>query len=431
MLLTDLVATSEAVAGTSSRTAKIELVAAALARLAPEEVPAGVAYLAGDLRQRQIGVGWALLRDPPAPAVEPSLTVGEVDRTCERIGGLSGAGSINERRRLLADLLARATATEQRFLSRLLVGELRQGALEGVMLEAVARAAGVPAAALRRAVMLAGDLGAGRPRRSVERRRGGARGGSTCRSAARCSRCWRRRPPTSRPRSRELGPAAIEWKLDGARIQVHQAGDEVGVFTRSARRRHRRGPRGRRARARPCRRASSCSTARPSRCAPDGRPRRSRRPCAGSGRKLDVDALRDGCPLTPFFFDVLHVDGEDAARPPADRAARARSTAPSPSAGGCRAWSTADPEEAEAFLDDALAPWPRGRDGQGARRALRGRPARRRVAEGQAGAHPRPRGAGGRVGQRPAPGLAVATCTSAPATRDAAASSCWARPSRA
>ncbi|HYT27282.1 MAG TPA: ATP-dependent DNA ligase, partial [Actinomycetota bacterium] len=156
MLLVEVAETSDAVASTAARLAKVDRLAACLRQLDANEVELAVAFLSGELRQRQIGVGYAALRDAPAPAEHPSLTLVEVDAAFERIGRQAGPGSQRERRRLLADLFGRATATEQAFLRRLLSGELRQGALEGVMVEAVARAAGVPGTEVRRALMLRG-----------------------------------------------------------------------------------------------------------------------------------------------------------------------------------------------------------------------------------------------------------------------------------
>jgi ATP-dependent DNA ligase len=158
VLLEELAETWQAVAATRSRLAKIDLLAGCLRRLSPAETVPGVAFLCGELRQRQIGVGWASLRDLPPPAAAPVLTVAEVDAAFETIGAQSGPGSQGERRRLLAGLFECATEPEQRFLRQLLIGELRQGALEGVVVEAVARAAEVPAAEVRRALLLRGDL---------------------------------------------------------------------------------------------------------------------------------------------------------------------------------------------------------------------------------------------------------------------------------
>lgn len=137
MKLADVVETSDAVAATPSRREKIELVAAAVRALSPEEARAGIAFLCGEPRQRQVGVGYAALRELPAPADRTTLTVADVDETLGRIGGARGRGSQAERRRLLAELLARATEPEQRFLRALLGGGVRQGALDGIVLERV------------------------------------------------------------------------------------------------------------------------------------------------------------------------------------------------------------------------------------------------------------------------------------------------------
>src|SRR5512133_1735508 len=161
VLLRDLADTSAAVAGTSARLGKVGLLADVLGRADPAEAAAAVAFLSGELRQRQIGVGWATLREVPPPAAEPTLRVGEVDATFEEVGRQSGPGSQAARRALLAGLFARATAPEQRFLRQLLVGELRQGALEGVMVDAVARAAAAPAGGA--AALAAFRLEVGRP----------------------------------------------------------------------------------------------------------------------------------------------------------------------------------------------------------------------------------------------------------------------------
>ncbi|MFZ2045935.1 MAG: ATP-dependent DNA ligase, partial [Trebonia sp.] len=154
MLLAELAEVSRAVAGTPARLGKIDALSAALRAATPEEAPVVVAYLSGELPQRQIGVGWAALRSAPPPADTPSLTVGDVDEAFSRIGAQSGKGSAAERKRLIGEVLGAATDSEQYFLVRLLSGELRQGALDGVMTEAVARAADVPVAQVRRAVML-------------------------------------------------------------------------------------------------------------------------------------------------------------------------------------------------------------------------------------------------------------------------------------
>ncbi len=260
MLLDEVAGTSAAVAASSARLAKVERLAACLRRLEPGEVHPAVAFLSGDLRQRQIGVGWAALRDAPDPAAEPTLTVTEVDAAFERIGRLAGPGSQTERRRLVGELFGRATAAEQRFLVGLLSGELRQGALEGVMVEAIAKAAGVPGAEVRRAMMLRGALGpvaeaalaagvaglrefhlqVGRPLQPML--------ASTA--------------PSVEAAMERVGEAAVEWKLDGARVQVHRDGDEVRRVHPHPGRHHRPRARGGRRPPWPCRSARPCSTAR-------------------------------------------------------------------------------------------------------------------------------------------------------------------------
>ena len=175
VLLAEVAEVSRAVAGSSGRLAKIAAIASALRSAGPDEVGVVVAYLSGELPQRQIGVGWAALRSAPPPADAPSLTVLGVDEAFTRIGSVAGQGSVAERKRLIDEVMGAATAEEQYFLVRLLSGELRQGALDGVMTEAVARASEVPVGLVRRAVMLRGSLPAV-ARGGAGRRAGCARG---------------------------------------------------------------------------------------------------------------------------------------------------------------------------------------------------------------------------------------------------------------
>ena len=147
LALRDVVTASAAVAATTKRTEKVAALAALLARTAPAELAPVVRWGSGELTQRQIGVGWAALKDPPAPAATSTLAVADVERSFDAIGALAGAGSQAARRAALHDLLGRADPEEQAFLVRLLLGDLRQGALAGVMADAIARAAGVPLAA--------------------------------------------------------------------------------------------------------------------------------------------------------------------------------------------------------------------------------------------------------------------------------------------
>ncbi len=156
VLVSEIAEVSRVVGASSGRLAKVETLAGALREAGPLEVPIAVAYLSGELPQRQIGVGWAALRDGFTPADTPTLTLSDVDSGFSAIGAVSGKGSAAARKALVGELFGRATEDEQRFLTGLLSGELRQGALEGVMTEAVARAAAVPVAEVRRAMMLRG-----------------------------------------------------------------------------------------------------------------------------------------------------------------------------------------------------------------------------------------------------------------------------------
>lgn len=232
MRFVDIAATSAAVAATSGRKAKIELLAGALRRLDPGEIVAGAAYLAGELRQRQTGVGYASLRDRPAPAAEPTLTVAEVDAAIAEISAVSGTGSQARRKQMLGALFGAATAPEQLLLIGLFGGELRQGAQAGLLAEAIASAAEVPAATVRRALLLAGDLKivaeaaliGGAPALAQIHLRVGTPLSPMLASSA---------PDVAAALLATGMPAAVDDKLDGIRIQVHRSGDDVAVYTRS------------------------------------------------------------------------------------------------------------------------------------------------------------------------------------------------------
>jgi DNA ligase-1 len=231
MLLRTLVDASAAVAATRSRTAKIATLAELLASGDPDDGQVAVAWLSGELTHGKIGVGWAALRDPPPPAAAPTLTVDEADVTFTAIATLEGPGSQTRKRDALHGLLARADADEQAFLIRLIHGELRQGASAGIMVDAVAKAAGVKVAEVRRALTLHGNLpqiawialleggtGLAGIRLEVLRPLAPMLAGSAADVAAALDK---------------TGPAAVDVKLDGARIQVHRDGDEVAIYTRS------------------------------------------------------------------------------------------------------------------------------------------------------------------------------------------------------
>jgi len=365
VLLEELAETSAAVAASPARLAKVERLAACLRRLDPDEVHPAVAFLSGELRQRQIGVGWAALRELPAPAEAASLTVAEVDAGFERVGRLAGPGSQAERRLLLAGLLGRATGDEQRFLVRLLSGELRQGALEGVMVEAIARAAGVPGAEVRRALMLRGALGpvaeAALSRgvaglREFRLQVGRAMQPMLAQTASSIDAALARVGASGAAGG--APEAAVEWKLDGGRVQVHRDGGQVGVFTRTLDDITARVPE-----------VVEAALALPVGSAvldgevialrPGGRPHPFQVTASRVGSRLDVDRLRGELPLTSFFFDLLHLDGEDLIdRPGGERHAAMAAVLPSPLL--IPRIVTADPAAAEAFLADTLA---RGHEG--------------------------------------------------------------------
>jgi DNA ligase-1 len=352
MRLADLAAVSEAVAATSARGGKVEALAGALRAATPEEAPAAVAFLSGELRQRQIGVGWAALQELPEPAAEPALTIGEVDAAFAAIGALSGAGSRDARRRALAALFARATAAEQRFLVALLSGNVRQGALEGVMAEAAARAAGVPPAELRRALMLGGDLGAAAAAALA--------GGTAALHAIGLQVGRPVRPMLASPAKDvedalgRVAPAAVEFKLDGARIQVHRDGTDVAVFTRTLDDITARVPEVVDA-ARSLPLETFVLDGEAIALRPDGRPH----PFQVTASRIGSAPGRSDLPLSASFFDVLHAGGADVLDlPGAERAAVLADAMPEALRVPRRVASTV--EEASAVLEDALA---RGHEG--------------------------------------------------------------------
>ena len=229
-----LVSVSQQVAATRARNTKRALLAELLAQTPPEEVEIVTAYLSGTLRQRRTGVGWRGLAELPDPADSPTVGVTEVDSTLERIAGLAGSGSGTARRAAVAALFGRLTADEQRYLRGLITGEVRQGALDSVVLDAIAEAAGVPAAAVRRAAMfsaLTGPIAVA------------ALGGGEAALEAFGLEVGRPVRPMLASSAPDVaagvtkvgadGPLVVDTKLDGIRIQVHRRGDEVLVFTRS------------------------------------------------------------------------------------------------------------------------------------------------------------------------------------------------------
>ena len=422
VLLSDLVRTSAAVSLASGRRVKINEIAGLLRQAAPDEIPVAVAFLSGELRQRQIGVGYATLGGVPGPDPGlPPLTVAETDSVFAAIGATTGPGSQAERRRLLGTLFGRATPDEQAFLTRLLAGELHQGALEGVMTEAVARAAGVDAGEVRRALLLGGSLPAvaeaalsaasaarhqpppanraptsqpppdqpppdrdppislppiRHPPIGARRSGGGGRasasaddaGAATAALAAlRAFRLEVGRPlrpmlaasaPTVAAALERVCPAAAEWKIDGIRIQVHRQGPEVRVFTRTLDDITARLPEITRAvLASPA--GALVLDGEAIALDPGGRARPFQVTASRAGTQAAPGQDSTDVPLTPFFFDLLHLDGRDLIDEPAT-VRHALMAEVLPADLRVPRLVTGDVAEAEAFFADAVA---RGHEG--------------------------------------------------------------------
>ena len=225
MLLQSLVSTSSQVASTPGRLAKIKVLADLLKQAGPEEIAIAIAYLSGSIRQAKVGVGWATLQTVQGnPAQTATIEIRDVDAVLDLVANTSGKGSAATKTKLLRDLFSRATAEEQDFLVRLLTDELRQGALEGIMVEAVAKARDLPASDVRRAMMLAGNLGA-------------VAGGDVASFKVELFRPLK--PMLAKTATdveealAELGPASFEYKMDGIRIQVHKRADAVRIYSRT------------------------------------------------------------------------------------------------------------------------------------------------------------------------------------------------------
>jgi DNA ligase-1 len=310
VLLADVVAASGAVTATRSRTAKAATIAALLRRAGPDEVRPVAAWLAGETLQGRLGIGWRTLsRTAGAPATAPTLTVSGVDLALTELAAAVGPGSAGRRDVVLGTLLAAATADEQRFLVRLVTGELRQGALEGVVLDAVAAAAGVPAAGVRRAFMLSGRL--------PETAATALTGGAEALDAVRLQLGRPVRPMLASPGSSldaalaDLGTdVTVEFKLDGARIQVHRSGDDVRVWTRTLREVTDGVPElVDRVRALPC--DAAVLDGETLALDDDGRPRAFQDTMSRFGSGAGGEVADEGMLLSPFFFDLLHLDGRD------------------------------------------------------------------------------------------------------------------------
>jgi DNA ligase 1 len=343
-LLADAVTASQDVTETSSRSQKIAILAELLRSLEPSEVPPAVGFLAGVPRQGRVGVGYSTIYGlEVAPAAEPSLTIEELDRAIVEVQETTGSGSAGKRKQILGELLGRATAPEADFIKRLFTGDLRQGALAGLMIDAVAKAAGVPGELARRALMLSGDL-----TRTAEIAISSGEEGLRDVGFEIFRPIFPMLASTaaSVPEAVEsFECASVEWKLDGIRIQIHRRGDEVRIYTRNL---------------------NEITESLPGiveavRRIPvdqavfDGEAlwmgEHGPAPFQDTVSQIDRDAPPVG--IVTFLFDVLHVDGEDLLDTPLEeRAARLDAIAPQlriPSV------MTSDPDAATRVMEEALA----------------------------------------------------------------------------
>lgn len=359
MLLTRLAHVSQEVAATSARSRKIALLAELFRDAEADDVPIVIPYLAGRLPQGRLGIGWKVLSRSVEPAAEPTLTVREVDARLTALGKVSGAGSQAERARLVSELMGAATVDEQRFLFGLITGEVRQGALDAVAVEGLAQATDVPAADVRRAVMLAGSLQtvaeallADGPA-SLDRFR---------LTVGRPVLPMLAHSATSVAEAVEkLGDCAVEEKLDGIRVQVHRDGDVVRLYTRTLDDITDRLPE-LTAAALELRGERFILDGEVISFDADGRPRSFQETAGRVGSRVDVATAAETVPVSPVFFDALSVDGRDLLDLPfAERHAELARLVPEPMR--VRRTLVSGPEDvpaAEAFLAETLE---RGHEG--------------------------------------------------------------------
>ena len=345
MLLADVVATSTTVAATRSRKAKVAAIAELLARASPDEVETVTAYVGGVLRQRRTGLGWKSMSSLPPPATSSSLTVLEVHEDFETLAALSGAGSQAARSAAMADLFGRATAEEQQWLRGVVTGAVRQGALDSLVQEGLALAAGVPLAAVRRAAMLGGSTVAVARAAFSGVEALGEVGLEVLRPVLPMLASSAPDVPAALAKAGAGAPVAVDQKLDGIRIQVHRSGSDVVVATRSLEDITARLPE-----------VVEVALALPAETFvldgeailldEAGRPR----PFQETASRT---AMGEGTAVTPYFFDVLHLDGHDLLdSPAAERAAALERLVPERHRVPRVVTGSAD--EAEAFLRDTL-----------------------------------------------------------------------------
>ncbi|HVS77967.1 MAG TPA: ATP-dependent DNA ligase, partial [Steroidobacteraceae bacterium] len=311
-LLAELVSTSARVAAASSRLAKTREIAGLLRRVDRSETGAAVSYLAGELPQGRVGVGYAALHAAAAaataPPEAPHLSITRTDRLIGELADIRGGGSGDRRRAALLDLLSQATAEERGFLLQLLAGELRQGALSGVMIEAIAAASDVPVAQVRRAAMYAKSLGAVALTAIAEGTRGLARFQLEIFSPVAPMLAQTAADVSEALTDLGGGEIALEWKLDGARVQAHKRGEQVRLYTRTLNEVTDALPE-----------IVSAVRALPAESLvldgeaiaydPAGRPHPFQVTMRRFGRRLEVARLATELPVRAFFFDCLRVDG--------------------------------------------------------------------------------------------------------------------------
>jgi DNA ligase-1 len=337
VLYGDLVAVSQRTAATAKRSEKVAAISELLKATPPDEITAAIGLLIGDPRQGRMGVGWATIANlNVAAATEPSLTIRDVDDALTRVAAIAGSGSQGERRRVMTALWSTATDAEQHHLHMVLTGELRQGANEGVVADAVGKASGQPIAVIRRAAMLLGDLGAAAHRALTGE---SLDVGLTPLTAVQPMLAGTSASVTDA--LAEIGLASVEWKLDGIRVQAHKRGDEVRLFSRGL---------------------NDITAGLPA--VVDLVRRVPARSVVLDGEALGID--EEGQPLifqetmsglsttSAYFFDVLHVDDESLIDDPL-RSRRAALEALLPIGARLPSIVTADANEAEAFATNAVA----------------------------------------------------------------------------
>ncbi len=359
MLLTRLAQVSQEIAATSARSRKTALLAELFRDAEPDDVPIVIPYLAGRLPQGRLGIGWKVLSRPVTPATEPTLTVAQVDARLTELGKVSGTGSQAERARLVGELMGAATENEQRFLFGLITGEVRQGALDAVAVEGLARATEAPPADVRRAVMLAGSLQTVAEALLAE--------GPAALARFRLTVGRPVLPMLAHSASsvaeavEKLDVCAVEEKLDGIRVQLHRDGDTVRIYTRTLDDITDRLPE----------LTATALELRGERFILDGeviafddagRPRSFQETAGRVGSRVDVATAAKEVPVSPVFFDALSVDGHELLDLPfAERHAELARLVPEPMR--VRRTLVSGPDDlarAEGFLAETLE---RGHEG--------------------------------------------------------------------